>query len=272
MDDKSTENREGMDGEDTAGEDTIQQAGQPEEYPQEGVSQGRRPLWKYIVILLVLLAVVVPGGIYVYKYMEESDPNYYIQHQKMGENYFRQGLYDQAIQEFQKSVKVKPDFFVPNYGLALSYLRAKNYEKAVESLEKTLKIAPDRVDVRYSLGVAYQRMGRLEKALQEYHEVGKMDPHSHQVFNNAGTIYAEMKMFDKAIQAFEASIRRNPDYYPAYFNLARIYESQGKKDLASRQYKIVRDRASKKPQAENFAKMAEQRLAALNTPREGGGK
>ena len=268
----NTENREGMGADDAAGEETVQQTSQPEESQGEGLSKGRRPLWKYIVIILIVLSVVIPGGIYVYKYMEESDPNYYVQHQKLGENFFREGRYDQAIQEFQKSVKVKPDYFVSNYGLALSYLRAKNYEKAVESLEKTLKIAPDRVDVRYSLGVAYQGMGRLEKALQVYHEVGKMDPRSHQVFNNAGMIYAEMKIFDRSIQAFEAAIKRNQDYYPAYLNLARVYELQGKKDLASRQYKIVRDRASKKPQAENFAKMAEQRLAALNTPREGGGK
>ena len=263
------ENREGMDREDTAGEEAIQQSSQPAEYQREGLSQGRRPRWKYIVILLVTLSVVVPGGVYVYKYIEESDPNYYIKHQKMGETYFKEGHYDQAIQEFQKSVKVKPDYFVSNYGLGLSFLMARNYEKAIESFEKTLKIAPERVDVLYSLGVAYQRMGRLEKALEVYHEVGEMDPRSYQVFNNAGTIYAEMKIFDKSIQAFEASIRRNPDYYPAYFNLARIYESQGKKDLASRQYKVVKERASKRPQTENFARLAEQRLAAMSTPREG---
>lgn len=269
MDDKSPEIREGMDRDDTAGEEIIQQAGGPGGNLEDGPSLSRRLPWKYIVILFVALLVVIPAGIYVFNYMEKSDPNYYTKHQKMGEDFFKEGNYGQAIKEFQKSVNAKPDAFAANYGLSLSYMRAQDYDKAVESFERTLKLAPDRVDVMYSLGVTYQKMGRLEKALQVYYEVGKKDPASYQVFNNAGTIYANMKNFDRAVQAFGASIKRNPDYYPTYFNLARVYEAQGKRDLASRQYKIVRERASKRPQTENFAKLAEQRLAALSTPREG---
>ncbi len=266
MDEKNQEDAEGTGREYGAGGETAMHNGWTEEGRQGALSGNRSSLWKYIVIIIAALLVAVPGGYYGYRYMEESDPNYYIKHQKTGEGYFKAGQYEQAIQEFQKSSKVKPDSLASSYGLAMSYMRAQDYEKAVESFEKALKIAPERVDVMYSLGVAYQKMGRLEKALQVYYEVGRLDPRSYQVYNNAGTIYADMANFDKAVQAFEASIRRNPEYYPAYFNLAKVYESQGKRDLALKQYRIVRDRTRKKPQTENFAKLAEQRIAALSTP------
>lgn len=239
------------------------------EYPQD-LGKGRRHLWKYIVILLVVLGVIIAGGIYLKGYIERSDPQHYIKHQRMGMEYFRQGLHDLAVEEFLKALKARPESFDSNYGLALAYLKKRNMEEAVKYFEKALTISPDRLDVQYSLGVAYQRMKRFERALEVYHKIAKKEPGSYQVFSNVGIVQMELGDHAKAIMALEHSIKLKPDYFPAYFNLAKVYLVQGKVDLAVKQYEFIRENASKKPETKAFVQAAEQRLSELKPSKDKG--
>jgi len=95
------------------------------------------------------------------------------------------------------------------------------------------------------------------------------DPKAYQVFNNVGIIQMKLGDTDKAVKALQHSIELNPDYYPAYFNLARVYEMTGKIDLASRQYQIIRSKASKRPEDRKIVEAVDRRLAELKKDIEG---
>ena len=226
-------------------------------------------IWKYIVIAIVAIAVIIPAAIYIQKYLEASDPNYYTKHQRTGNAYLQGGLHDLAIQEYQKAVKVKPDSVDANYGIGLAYLRKGNMEEATRHFEIAVKAAPSRIDLHYSLATAYQQMGRLERALEEYRKVAQKNPNSYQVFNGVGSIHMKTGDYEKAIGALKHAIELKPDYYPAYLNLGRVYEKQGKIDLAIKQYDYVRKNASKKPETEVLAKYADKFMTALNQKKVG---
>lgn len=231
----------------------------------EGEAKGIRKPSKYIWIALIILVVVIAGGYYFKDFFERFDPNYYNKHQQTGVQYLNKGLNDLAIGEFIKAAKAQPESMVTNYSLGVAYLRQKKFDKAAEAFVKALKISPDRKDIRYSLGVTYQRMEDFDLALKEYHEIARQDPGSYQVFNNVGVIQIKLGDYDKALQALKHSIELKPDYYPAYFSLAKVYELQRRQDLAIKQYQFVKKNAIKRPETANFVRLADQRLAALNS-------
>lgn len=229
---------------------------------------GRR-IWRYPVVGLVALVILIAGGVYLKKHLQRSDPRYYAMHQKMGKSYLRQGQWDPAIEEFKEAIKANPNSFEAHYGLGYAYFKQRKLEEAAQSYEQALTLSPERLDIQYSLGLAYQEMGRLEKALKAYQEILQKDPAAYQVYNNVGIIHWQMGDRDKAVAVLKKAIEIRPDYYPSYVNLARVYESQGKIDLARKQYEYVKKNASKRPETEAYARAAEKRLAALKLSKNG---
>lgn len=226
--------------------------------------------WKYTVISLIALVLAVSGGFYLYELKKTSDPGYYIMHQKMGLSYLRQGLLDQAVEEFEKAAEARPESVEAHYGLGIAYFRKRDMEKAVSSYQKALRLAPDRPDIRYSLGLVYQEMGNYKEALEEYDHLLEKDPRAYEAYNNIGIIQANMGNYEKAIRSLKEAVGIMPDYYPARINLARAYEIQGRPDLASREYEYIQKRASKGPETQDLVRLAERRLAALKASKDKG--
>jgi len=222
---------------------------------------------KYILVLLVILAIVIIGGIFLKDILERSYPEYYNEHYQRGGYYLNEGALDLAVQELQKAVKARPESGEAHYALAVGYFRQERLEEAARSFERAIEFTPQHQnihwDIRYLLRTTYQRMGKWELALEEDRKLIQKDPGSYEVFNNMGMIYGKIGDNNQALQAFNHAIKLNPSYYQAYLNRAYLYEAEGKIDLASKEYQFIRENASKSPETERFARAAVQRLAAL---------
>ncbi len=64
------------------------------------------------------------------------------------------GLYSQAIEIFQRSIKLDPANADAHYGLGHAYFDLRQYEKAVESLERAVEINPRDQEARDRLSLA----------------------------------------------------------------------------------------------------------------------
>lgn len=222
---------------------------------------------KYILILLVILAIVIIGGIFLKNILERSDAEYYNEHFQRGGYYLKEGSFDLAVQELQKAVKARPESGEAHYALAVGYLRQKRLKEAARSFERAIEFIPQdqniHWDIRHFLRTTYQRMGKWELALEEDRKLIQKYPGSYEIFNDMGMIYGKLRDTNQALQAFNHAIKLNPSYFQAYLNRAYLYEAEGKIDLASKEYQFIRDNASKNPETERFARAAVQRLAAL---------
>lgn len=66
-----------------------------------------------------------------------------------------------------------------NYNLGVAYSRVKSYDEAIESFEKALKIDPDMADAHYNLGLLYENVERdQDKAVGHYRRYLKLVPDS----------------------------------------------------------------------------------------------
>ncbi len=103
---------------------------------------------------------------------EEEDPE---THYNMGIAYMEMGLFDKAIEDFEKALK-DPAFEFDSYTrLGLCFSAIGEYSKACEYLEKALELpGRSREEYRgllYDLALAYEGAGSLEKALELFKRV-----------------------------------------------------------------------------------------------------
>jgi TolB-like protein/class 3 adenylate cyclase len=140
--------------------------------------------------------------------LDDSDP---MIHALWGAIYLRQGRYDQAIAEGEKSVALGPNQAFPHFLLAMYlhhtdrhkeavplirkamrldpyypftylellgsvYLNMEEYEKAVEAYKMLVVREPHRIAGHRGLAIAYIRLGRKEQARSEVAEILKLFP------------------------------------------------------------------------------------------------
>ncbi len=71
-------------------------------------------------------------------YLNPEKPYY-----NMGNVYYRQGRYKDALRAYKSAITRRPDFHLPYYGIALSYNMLKRYGDAADALEKAIKLDPN---------------------------------------------------------------------------------------------------------------------------------
>jgi len=92
-----------------------------------------------------------------YRKALELDPTNNYAKFNLGNTYYRQGNYDEAIKQFDavnRSKFNKNDLAKAYYNLGNSMLQAKKYEDAIESYKKSLLNNPDDYDAKYNLEYA----------------------------------------------------------------------------------------------------------------------
>jgi tetratricopeptide (TPR) repeat protein len=179
-----------------------------------------------------------------------------------------QGQYAEAIEFYEKSIKIKQKILSPTdpslatsynniggvyddmgeYSKALSY-----YEKALEILQKTLP--PNHLDLATSynnIGSVYKNMGEYSKALSYYEKTleiyQKTLPPNHPSlatsYNNIGLVYDSMGEYSKALSYYEKALdifqktlpSNHPDLATSYSNIGLVYDNRGEYSKALSYY------------------------------------
>ncbi|MBI5194525.1 MAG: tetratricopeptide repeat protein [Nitrospirae bacterium] len=153
-------------------------------------------------------------------------------HDNLGLAYVGRGDYNNAIREFEYTLKLNPLYYLAYYNAGVVYQTQKRLDLAKASYEHCLKINPDFFRVYYNLGIVYKKTGELDKAITVYEKAISIDPRHPFVYNNLGIVLTEKGELDKAESIFKKAIEINPDYAKAYYNIGSLYYRKGKYDLA----------------------------------------
>ena len=143
---------------------------------------------KRFVILMVVLTVGVMLFRDVIVAQFDRPPGDY--HTEVGSNRLVDGLYDEAIEEFDKALEESPDHRGALMGRALVFIQSERYDEAIgelgyliERLEETLAEEPDDRTGQGVLAAAFanrgivrDRRGEYEAALADYISALKVDP------------------------------------------------------------------------------------------------
>lgn len=107
----------------------------------------------------------------------------------------------------------------------------KKYTEAIEQYQKALKIDPKNNRAPLLLGLCYAQSGDLDAALPYVQEAAKNSP-SYASFYNLGLIRSVREESTEAIEAFDQAIALNPKSFNAAYQKGLAYTHLKKNDQA----------------------------------------
>jgi len=123
-----------------------------------------------------------------------------------------------------------------DYYLALGRiaLRRGHRQQAIEDFEKVLRVAPNSSQARDALGAVYFPEGNYAKAAEYFAESVKLDPQDMGALFYLGTCWMKLGKYREAAREFRAARKIDPDYWQAYDAEARALEAAGEFAAAAR--------------------------------------
>ena len=207
----------------------------------------------------------------------ENNPYY---NNSLAYAYVRIELYDDAIEYYQKAIKLNPDAkwtSIVCHALGAVYGEVKgNFEAAEATYQAGLVLDPTNLDLLLSLGDLLMVKGDLDKAIRTYcdgitlapddfmtyakaglalwekdyveeaivsfHKSIQLNPNFEISQNNLGVVYLDgMGTPKEAVEYFVNAIHLNPNYTLAYFNAGRAYQALGEQTKAAEYYQMALD-------------------------------
>ena len=103
------------------------------------------------------------------------------------------------------------------------YLRMSEYEQAIEEYDKAIRVDSRNATAYNGRGAAYGQLGQLERAIEDFDESVRLVPKSAQAYVNRGGAYAGLGQFQQTIKDIDISLRfmRNDD--AAYYHRGVAY-------------------------------------------------
>jgi len=140
----------------------------------------------------------------------------------LGIIYRETGQYDQALQQFRRTLQIEPRNFQAYIDLGQTYEKLGRLKEAEVAYKSAMKLRPDYSYVYSYLGYFYYVYGRIPDAEKMFLKVIRLTPGSIRAYNNLGGIYAMRGRYESAEAMFKKSIAIRPNG-SALSNLGTIY-------------------------------------------------
>jgi tetratricopeptide (TPR) repeat protein len=153
----------------------------------------------------------------------------------LGNYYFGQQEYEQAIARYKKATELAPGYSPAYNILGYAYRQQGNYQDAEQAFKKYIELIPNDPNPYDSYAELLLKMGRFDDSIAQYRKALSMDSHfvpSH--FGIAADLMYQGKHDDAAteLQKMAAQARNDGELRTAYFGLAVVAVDGGKLDKA----------------------------------------
>ncbi len=156
----------------------------------------------------------------------------------LGNYYFGQQDYDQAIVHYKKANELAPEYSPAYNILGYAYRQQGNYQDAEQAFKKYIELIPNDPNPYDSYAELLLKMGRFEDSIAQYRKALSMD--SHFVPSHFG-ISADLLYLGKPAEAaseletMASTARNDGELRTAYFGMAVVAADSGKLDQAEQQ-------------------------------------
>lgn len=208
---------------------------------------------------------------------DENNPYY---NNSLAYSYVRAELYDDAIEYYQRAIKLNPDakwtsivchalgavygevkgnfdaaeatyqaglvLDSSNYDLLLSLgdlmMVKRELDRAIRAYCDGITVCPDNFMAYAKAGLALWEKDYVEESVVSFHKSIDLNPNFEISQNNLGVVYLDgLTAPQEALGYFLRAVELNPNYTLAYFNAARSYQALGENREAAEYYQRAMD-------------------------------
>jgi Ca-activated chloride channel homolog len=116
----------------------------------------------------------------------EKDPNMFQGHFNLGDAYYKQGRYDEAMQAYKNSLSFTDDKYNKSkvfHNIGNSLLKSQKYQESVGAYKNALKLNPDDLETKYNLSYALNMMKQNQNQKNKNQDKNKNDQNKNQQQN-----------------------------------------------------------------------------------------
>jgi len=150
-----------------------------------------------------------------------------------GTAYGQAGDYKNAMQDFNKALKVKPDFPQAYANRALVFVKIDILPRAIADYDRAIKINPDYASAYVGRGNVYRLLKEDRKAIADFTKAISIQPDPVAHFNR-GLSRQRLGLHEEAIDDFDNAIGFRAD-------APEVYQAKGLSEMALKRYESAYD-------------------------------
>lgn len=178
---------------------------------------------------------------YILKTFSEAEPGNIEIYGYLGQLYYSQKKYKNAIEQFEKILELEPQNPDVLYLLGSLYLEIEDQDKAIELLKESIKIKPDHDGSLNTLGYIYAETDQnLEEAESLVMRALEHNPNNGAYLDSLGWVYFKRGKYDEALETFEKAndVMKDPVIYE---HMGDVYYQMNQFDLAIEYWELSLD-------------------------------
>lgn len=161
-------------------------------------------------------------------------------HTLLGNAYFGQQEWTQAIEAYKKATKINPDFSQPYNQIGYAYRFLENYTEAEKAFKKYIKLIPDDPNPYDSYAELLMKMGKYDASIESYQKALAVNPNfvaSHIGIATNLNFKGKNEDARKQLQKLYGMARNDGERRAAHFATAVSYVDEGNLDQALEELK-----------------------------------
>jgi eukaryotic-like serine/threonine-protein kinase len=143
-------------------------------------------------------------------------------HTCLGNVFFSKGRYEDAVQQFQRSLDLDHNNDEALRSLAAAYQKLGNAAAAEEAYRKAISLRPNYWGVYSAFGTFYYNQARYSDAVGMFNKTIELAPLYYNGYSNLGAMYLLLGKYPEAVKALTRSIALRPTA-DSYGNLGTVY-------------------------------------------------
>jgi protein O-GlcNAc transferase len=157
----------------------------------------------------------------------------------LGQIYHKMKNYDEAINNFNISIKIKSDLHISYVNRGSVFEDLENFDGAIKDYKKAIEINPKAYLAYNNIGNVFTKIGKFDEAFNNL----KIATQSNKFlpFYNLGCLFNKINKNEEAIKSFNKSIEINPEHISSYKNRALAYLRSKKFIFAINDYKKIKE-------------------------------
>jgi tetratricopeptide (TPR) repeat protein len=149
---------------------------------------------------------------------------------------------DKAIEAYKRGIELNRDRDDLRRDLGNLYYAEERYAEALAEYQEAVRVDPVSSSNHYSLGQGYLKMEKYSAAESEFRAVLRLEPNSPYGQYGQGLVLSQSQQFEQAIEKFQAAVRMDDKFYDAYAEIGYAYADMGEMDKAQEMVEFLEDK------------------------------
>jgi protein O-mannosyl-transferase len=135
---------------------------------------------------------------------------------------FKKGQVDEAINQFQTTIRLNPRHAQAQYNLGIALAGKGQWDDAIRQYQEAIRLSPDYAEAHNNLGSALGNKGHMDEAIRQFQEATRLKPDYAEAHNNLGLALNMKGQTDEAKTEFLRAAELRPEFAQAHYNAGLI--------------------------------------------------